>query len=204
MRKKEIVVAFVVLLALPAVGVAQTNRFDFSVAAAGVLAKKSSATFTTITPTNSFGLLATARYRFSPKNSFALNYARTKDSQSYDTPPFSYRIQSTVTEYSGAYVFSPMETEKFEPFLFAGGGAMVFKPTNTFIDTFNVPVAAVRQTDVAFLYGAGVDYRVHSFIGLRLQYRGVVYKVPDFKFSAFENGSKGHFAEPSIGLVFKF
>ncbi len=189
---------------LPLVSAAQSNRFDLSAGASAVFSKSSSGNGTTDTPTNSLGFLATARYRFNAKHSLAANYGRTHNSQIFNTPPFFYRIQGSVSEYSGAYMFSPFETEKLEPFLFAGAGALVFNPTNTFIDGFQVPVAAVRQTKIAFLYGAGVDYRIHSFVGLRLQYRGLIYKAPDFSFPGFLTSAKGHLAEPSIGLVFKF
>ncbi len=174
------------VISRPLTSAAQSNRFDFSAGASAVFSKSSSGNGTTVTPTNSLGFLATARYRFDAKQSLAFNYGRTKNSQIFST------------------VFSPMETEKLEPFLFAGAGALVFNPTNTFIDGFQLPVAAVRQTEIAFLYGGGVDYRVRSFVGLRLQYRGLIYKAPDFSFPGFLTGGRGHLAEPSIGLVFKF
>ncbi|MDP9161804.1 MAG: porin family protein [Acidobacteriota bacterium] len=191
-------------LVLPLTSAAQSSRFDLSAGASAVFSKISSGNGTTDTPTNSLGFVATARHRFSAKHSLAVNYGRTKNSQIYSTPPFFYRIQASVSEYSGAYMFSPVETEKFEPYLFAGAGALVFHPTNTFIDGFQVPVAAARQTEIAFLYGAGVDYRIHSFFGLRLQYRGLIYRAPDFSFPGFLTSARGHLAEPSIGLVFKF
>ena len=68
-----------------------------------------------------------------------------------------------------------------------------------------------KQTELAYLYGAGVDYRLPWRFALRLQYRGLLYKAPDFKVNPitgsavnFSTGSKGHMAEPSIGLVFRF
>lgn len=197
-------VATIGFLVLPSISPAQTNRFDVSVGANGIFAKQSSGNGTTLTPTNSVGILATARYRLSAKHSLALNYGRASDSQIYSTPPFSYRIQTHVTEYTGAYMFSPVETERFEPFLLAGGGALVFSPYNTFIDGYQVPVAAVKQTEIAFLYGAGLDYKIFSFLRLRLQYRGLVYKAPDLSFPGFLTEAKGHLAEPSAGIVIRF
>ena len=55
----------------------------------------------------------------------------------------------------------------------------------------NIP--ASQQTKPAFLYGGGFDYRIFSSVpfirrssvtnhlALRLQYRGLLYKAPDFK-----------------------
>ncbi|GAC1437556.1 MAG: hypothetical protein NVS1B11_16590 [Terriglobales bacterium] len=207
MPRRNAVLTFVAMigfLLLPSVSRAQTNRFDLSLGATGIFAKQSSGNGTTLTPTNSVGFLATARYRLNAKHSLAINYGRASDSQIYSTPPFSYRIQTHVTEYTGAYMFSSVETERFEPFLLAGGGALVFSPYNTFIDGYQVPVAAVKQTEIAFLYGAGFDYKIFSFLRLRLQYRGLVYKAPDLSFPGFLTEAKGHLAEPSVGIVIRF
>ena len=198
------VAATMAFLVMPSISAAQSNRFDVSIGASGMFAKRSSGNGTTLTPTNSVGFLATARFRLRTKHALAFNYGRASDSQIYSTPPFSYRIQTHVTEYTGAYVFSPVESERFEPFLLAGGGALAFSPYNTFIDGYQVPVAAVKQTEIAFLYGAGVDYKILSFLRLRLQYRGLVYKAPDLSFPGFLTGAKGHLAEPSAGIVIRF
>jgi opacity protein-like surface antigen len=70
---------------------------------------------------------------------------------------------------------------------------------------------AAKQTNLAYLYGAGMDYRLPWRFALRLQYRGLIYNAPDFKVNpnsgsavTFATGRKGHMAEPSIGLVFRF
>ena len=79
-------------------------------------------------------------------------------------------------------------------FLLAGGGALVFKPTaNDF--------GATTQAKAAFLYGGGIDYNLTRVVGLRLQYRGLVYGAPDFGLVGASTGA-GHLAEPSVGLVF--
>jgi opacity protein-like surface antigen len=74
-----------------------------------------------------------------------------------------------------------------------------------------VNLNTVQQTEGALLYGGGVDYRLFGRLALRLQYRGFVYGSPDFKVNSSTNGAisfvtstKGHMAEPSIGLVFRF
>ena len=43
--------------------------------------------------------------------------------------PLIYRVQDTISEYSGAYVFSFLQSPKIEPFVFAGAGALTFYPT---------------------------------------------------------------------------
>ncbi len=127
-----------------------------------------------------------------------------------------YRIQGLISEFTGAYVFSFLQSDKLEPFVFGGGGVLVFNPSITQIDAIASSIGARRQTKPAFLYGAGVDYKVFSIlpiisksslsskVALRLQYRGLVYKAPSFDVQNLFTGAEGHMAEPSIGLVVKF
>jgi opacity protein-like surface antigen len=182
----------------------EDGRFDVSVGAAGVITKQSTGNGTVLNPTNSGGVVASFRYRFNPTSSIEFNYGHTRDSQIYTEGPNQFRIQSTISEYTGAYVLNFFQHRKLEPFVFVGAGALKFKPGNTYIDTLQLPVAVVNQTELAFLYGGGADYRVISHVAVRLQYRGLVYKAPDFQGTGFLTGAKGHLAEPSIGLVFRF
>jgi hypothetical protein len=120
-------------------------------------------------------------------------------------------------------MFSPFPTSKFQPFVLAGGGALIFSPSSTWVffpnlpdnmpDRVEVNLGASKQTQLAFLYGVGVDYKLPRFsrLSLRMQYRGFLYKAPDFNVNQnsgsqvnFFTGARGHMAEPSIGFVFRF
>ena len=59
-------------------------------------------------------------------------------------------------------------------------------------------------TSSGFLYGGGTDYRLWKFVSLRLQYRGVIYKTPNFGQPNLATHAKGHLAEPAFGIVIKF
>jgi hypothetical protein len=70
-----------------------------------------------------------------------------------------------------------------------------------------------KESQIALMYGGGVDCTIPKFhrFALRLQYRGFLYNAPDFKVDAttgaslsFFTGARGHMAEPSAGLVFRF
>jgi hypothetical protein len=213
-KRAGLAAAALFLLTSAAVG-QESNRVDIGFSAAGLLPKQNTANGIVQTSTKSGAFLGTARWRFTAKHSVEANYARGNDSQIYTTSNI-FRIQSRITELTGAYVFSPVETEKLEPFVFAGAGVLVFNPFNTFINTIPVPIASVKQTEFAVLYGAGVDYKIFSSIpgirrtslaphlALRLQYRGLFYKAPNFKNPSLFTGSRGHAAEAAIGVVFKF
>jgi outer membrane immunogenic protein len=202
-KQAGIVVA--ALLVLTAVGLAQEDgHFDVSVGGAGVITRQSTGHGTIVNPTNSAAPLVSFRVRFNAKHSIIANYSTTHDGQIYTLGAHFDRVQSTVTELSAAYVFNPVQIGKFEPFVMAGAGSLTFNPGSTFIDTLQVPVAAVKQNTLGYLYGAGLDYRVREHIAVRLQYRGLVYRTPDFKNPGLFTGSLGQLAEPSIGIVFRF
>jgi hypothetical protein len=195
---------------------AEQNRFDVSLGATAVFSKKSAGNGTTDVPTNSGGFLATVRYRFTAKSAVELNYGTARNSQIYSSAPNTFRIENKATEFTGAYVFTPFETVKAEPFFFGGVGLLSFNPDTTLVDGVQTSIPAARRTQIAFLYGGGLDYRVFSSVplirrspasehlALRLLYRGLVYKVPDFNISGLFTGAHGHMAEPSAGIVIKF
>ncbi len=198
-------IAVAALLLFTAAGFAQEDgHFDASINGAGVFGKQVSGHGIILDTTNSGAPLVTFRFRFNAKHSLVANYGLTHDAQLYTLGAHLVRIQSKVTELSAAYVYNPIQIGKFEPFLLGGLGTLSFSPGNTYIDTFQLPVASVKQTQMLFLYGAGVDYRVRSHIAVRLQYRGLIYKTPDFKNPDLFVGGLDHMAEPSIGVVFRF
>jgi outer membrane immunogenic protein len=214
--KKAGILLLSIFLLTSLLAFAQQNRFDVSLGVTAAFNKSSTGNGTTDAPTNSGGFLATVRYRFTAKSAVDLNYGITHNSQIYFSAPNTFRIHNKATEFTGAYVFTPFETEKAESFVFGGIGLLSFNPDTTFVDGVQTPIPADRRTQVAFLYGGGLDYRIFSSIplirkypasehlALRLQYRGLVYKAPDFHISDLFTGAYGHMAEPSVGIVIEF
>jgi hypothetical protein len=49
-----------------------------------------------------------------------------------------------------------------------------------------------------------VNYALLKPLALRLEYRGLLYSVPDFGFGGLNTSSLTHTAEPSIGLSLRF
>jgi outer membrane immunogenic protein len=202
---KQAGIAVAILLLFTSAALAQEDgHFDFSISGAGVLSKQSSGRGTELNPTNSGGPLITFRYRLNAKHSLAANYSITHNAQIFTLGADAYRIQSSVSEYSLAYMFNPIKVGKFEPFLLVGAGSLNFNPGDTLINDFPAPIASLKQDHLAILYGGGVDYRVISHLAVRLQYRGLIYKAPDFKNPTLFTGAYGQMAEPSIGIVFRF
>ena len=214
--------AIAVLFFFTSVLAAQENRFDFSVNAAGLFTNQSSGNGIVQTATDGGGGFGTIRLRFKPKHSFAFNYGRDKNSQIYNFID-DFHIVTNISEYSFAYMFTPFRKGRFEPFLLAGVGPLRFSPRSTWVvlprltgnipDNIEINLHAAKQTEVAYLYGLGLDCRLPHFtrFAVRLQYRGFIYKAPDFKIDAssgssvsFFTGARSHIAEPSAGVVFRF
>ncbi len=61
-----------------------------------------------------------------------------------------------------------------------------------------------RQTRGTFIYGGGADVPVFKHIAVRAQYRGFVYKVPDFDTNSLKVDKYTHAAVPSAGIVLTF
>ena len=215
--------AIAVLFLFASISFGQDNHYDASVNGAAVFTKQSEGNGVTQSGTVGMNVFGTFRLRVKPKHSLLFNYGRAKNSQVYQAGD-NFHVLTTISEYSGAYVYSPFRKGKFEPFVLAGGGALRFSPRSTWVffpplPPSNLPnnvladVGAMTQTEIAFLYGLGVDYQlpVYPKFALRLQYRGFLYREPDFHVTtgigkplSFFTGAYGHMAEPAIGLVFRF
>ena len=201
---KHVGLVAIALLLLTGVALAQFSHYDVAVTVGPVFTKQSSGNGTVLTASTSGVLVATGRVRFSHRFALAGNFARTKNSQFYSVPPNDYRVQDVITEFGGAVVFSFLQTKKLEGFGFGGMSALIFTPKTTQINTVLTSLAVVRQTKPVPVYGLGFDYHVYHRFAVRLQYRGVFYKAPDFSFPNFFTGGYGHMAETTAGVVYKF
>lgn len=196
--KRSILLLVIVLLGSMAV-FAQETKSDLSLNVTGDFSKHSSGNGIDLTPTQAAGFLSTYRYSFRPHQALELNYGYTRNSQNYSDGT-SASVQSNVHEWTAAYVLKA-SSGKFQPFALAGTGVLIFGPTSN-VDTSALEVS--RQARAVFLYGVGADYNVTSHVALRAQYRGLLYKAPDFGLSDLTTNAKGHLAQPSLGLVFRF
>ncbi len=73
---------------------------------------------------------------------------------------------------------------------------MVFDPRHNF--------GGGSQARGTFVYGGGADYPLLRHILLRTQYRGFLYKIPDFETSSLKIDKFTHAAVPSAGIVLAF
>jgi hypothetical protein len=111
------------------------NRSDLSINAFGSFVTQSSGQQVTLAPTTSTGFLATYRHALKQRHAVELNYAFTRNSQNYTVTDLSGNqtlnsIRSNVHEATADYVFTPRKSARLNPFLFAGGGALIFSPVS--------------------------------------------------------------------------
>lgn len=152
-------------------------------------------------PTYSTGTLATLRQSFHPWLGYEVNYGYTRFAERYKTTPFGQQVQNNLHEVSVAYLLQlpTIPIIGLQPFAAVGAGALIFLPTTTGGQHYG------QQTRVPVLYEVGLNYPLlTSHFGLRLQYRGLYYKTPDFNATALTTNAKRQTIEPSAGVFFRF
>jgi len=151
--------------------------------------------------TNSGGVMA--GYRFNLKSWLAVegDYDYVRNSQTFFSSSGSISAPMNVHAATAVGIvkippFKAPAVKLVSPFVLAGGGAMFFDPRGGSIHS--------EQTRGTFVYGGGVDMPLSKHFFVRAQYRGFVYKSPDFEVTSLKVDKFTHSAVPSAGLVFTF
>src|SRR5262245_16094098 len=204
MTKLKILAAglFATLL-LPATSRAQElPPNEVSVQGTGFFTKDSDNNGTTQHTTDSGGLLVSYRNRFSRLFGADLSYGYTRNTQLDLTPAGASRVQSNVHEATAALlVHTPGRVLGLRPLALAGVGALTCSPMN---DCREIALGADAKAKRAIVYGGRDDYDINDHFAMRLEYRGLVYKRPDFGLTPLNSDATTHTAQPSAGFVFRF
>src|SRR6266403_1822076 len=150
--------------------------------------------------TDTGGFLVGYRYNFNRWLAAEANYGYDRNTQIYFGGTGT-RVESNIHQITGSAVVKLPSFARLQPYALAGGGALVFDPTRNAGGNF---AGATTETRGAFVYGAGADYAFTRHISLRAEYRGYVYKAPDFNLAGLNTDSWTHMAQPSAGIVFRF
>jgi opacity protein-like surface antigen len=180
---------------------AQEVRHEVTVQGSGFFQKQTTAGGITNEPTNSCGVMA--GYRFNLKNWLAVegDYDYFRNHQTFSGIGGAAYIPMNVHAATGVAIvklptFKVPAVKNVSPFVLAGGGAIFFDPRGGSMGN--------EQTRAAFVYGGGFDVPMSKHFLLRAQYRGFVYKTPDFEMTSLKVDKYTHSAVPSAGLVFTF
>ena len=194
-------IAFLSLLAVLSVnGVAQETRSEVSVQGTGFFTKDTQGNGVRDQATNTGGFLVGYRYNINRWLSAEANYGYDRNTQNYFGGNIAL-VQSNIHQVTGSAVVKLPTFAKLQPYVLGGGGALIFDPTGNAGGSFT---GATRQSQGAFVYGAGGDYAVSRHVSLRAEYRGYVYKAPDFNLVSLRTDTWTNIAQPSAGLVFRF
>ncbi len=191
------------VLVFPAAAMAQEQpRHEVSLQGTGFFTKDSQGRGISQHSTDTGGFLVGYRYHFNRWLAAEANYGYVRNTQKNLTSTGTFNIQANVHEATAALVVTPpVSVAKLRPYVLAGSGALVFDPSG---NPGGFVSGAQTQAKAVFLYGGGVDYAVMEHVSVRAEYRGLVYKRPDFEIGSLNSDVIAHTAQPSAGIVFRF
>jgi outer membrane immunogenic protein len=196
---KRVAITVLGLVALSMTAVAQEIRSEVSVQGTGFFTKDSDGNGIRNQADNTGGLLVGYRYNLTRWLAAEANYGFDRNTQSF-IGGSSGHVESNIHTFTGSAVVKLPTIARLQPYVLGGGGALVFDPTSS-ASNF---AGTTLQAKGAFVYGGGADYAFTRHISLRAEYRGYVYKAPDFNLASLKTDTWTHIASPSAGIVFRF
>ncbi len=186
--------ALLLCTALPVL--AQKN--SIAISALGSLPTSTSSSTVRQNPSSGTGFLIEWSHIRNPLVGYNISYSLRRANQQYTAPN-----NATETVQAWAHTFTvnwlvSMPLGPVRAFALAGGGVDGFNPPNA----YEAPTR--NQTRGVFDYGIGVDWPLLPHIGLRFQYRGLLYKAPRLADAFDSSGSLVHDAQPIAGFYFRF
>lgn len=172
----------------------EERRHEVTVQGSGFVGKTTTGSGIQNEPTDSGGFLAGYRSNINNWIAAEADYDFFSNSQKYSSRAGDFRRQTYIHGITGAAVVKLPTLHKVRTFVLAGGGALVFHPRNS--------PGIETQTRGTFVYGGGADVPLTKRVAVRTQYRGFVYRVPDFDQGQLSVDKYTHAAVPSAGLVF--
>jgi outer membrane immunogenic protein len=199
--KKIAIFAFLLVVGVASVQ-AQESRQDISLSGTAVIEPfVASSTNVQVHSNTAFGALVSYRFMLTPSSALEANYGITyQNTLKFYANPNTYPILTRTQEISAAFVRS-FVFKKFNPFVEAGPGVMVFMPIRN-MGTGNID--AKQQTSVGGLYGAGIAYEISPSFDIRAEYRGFVTKVPDFGITQLNANKWFNIYMPTVGVAYHF
>jgi len=199
---KKIALIALLLVVSVAAGRAQESRQDISLSGTALIEPfKASSTTVQVNSTPAYGGLLSYRFMLTPSNALEANYGITyQNSIGFYVNPNHYKVLTRTQEISAAFVRS-FVFKNFNPFVEAGPSALIFLPIRNSGTTI---VDAKQQTTVGAMYGAGFAYEISPSFDIRMEYRGLVTKVPNFGLSQLSANRWYNISNPVVGVAYHF
>jgi opacity protein-like surface antigen len=207
MRMKSISTAFFLTCIAALISAAANAQTDVAASVYGAFSGTTTGNGTAQSPSNGAGALIELRHISNPILGLEVTYSYNRADQSYNCagigcpvgglpsgplPPVS--VPANAHELTADWVPS-LHIANFRPFGVLGAGVLL-----------NVPSGGPdtqTQTKAVYIYGAGLDWGCLPHIGLRVQYRGNLYKAPDLTTLYSSTNNFTHTAEPMVGVYFR-
>ena len=176
---KKIALFALLLAVCVAAARAQESRQDISVSGNALIEPfVASSTTVQVHSNAAYGALLSYRFMLTPSSALEANYGITyHNTIRYISGNTNIvKVNVRTQEISAAYVRS-FTYRKFNPFVEAGPGAMIFLPIR---DSGTTSLDVKQQTQVGGLYGGGIAYEISPSFDIRAEFRGFVTKVPNF------------------------
>jgi opacity protein-like surface antigen len=180
------------------------SKTDVALSFYGTFSQKTTGDGIIQSPSNAAGGIVEVRHISNPFAGYEGTYSFNRANQVYSPTvtcglPCGAITPATISadahEVTGDWVAS-LKVLSIRPFALAGGGIL-----------FNQPVSGQANTTSSdkgvFVYGGGLDWGFLPHIGLRLQYRGNLYKAPDLTKLYGSSGAFTHTAEPMVGVYLR-
>jgi hypothetical protein len=182
---------------LPARAQHPLHNSDVSVSVFGQFTTTVSGNGITQRTTDSVGGQGAFRHSYHWWLGYEASYNYTRFNEYYTGQPYSY--QNNLHDFSGAYLFTAPGLLAFQPFAEVGASALIFSPS------LNGGQHASWQARPALNLSFGINQALFtSHFGIRIQYRGLYYKAPDFGKAPLTTGSRRLTTEPMIGMYLRF
>jgi opacity protein-like surface antigen len=209
--RSAIISAAILLAASAALSIPATAQTDIGLSLYGAFSGATTANGYTQSPANSAGGMVEVRHIANPILGFEGTYSFNRADQDYQANATcgipcgnitSATVKADAHEVTADWVPS-VKLANFRPFGVLGVGALVNVPQSVQFSSGQTSVFTQTSTKAVYVYGAGLDWGFLPHIGLRLQYRGNLYKAPDVT-QLFTSADKfTHTAEPMIGIYFR-
>jgi outer membrane immunogenic protein len=205
---KKIVLLLFLLAVCVAAGRAQESRQDISLSALGLVEPFiASSTDVQVHSNYALGGLVSYRFMLTPSSALEANYGITYQNtlryvvSNTNNVPILTRTQEISAAYVRSFTF-----KKFNPFVEAGPGAVIFLPIR---NSGTKTIDAKQQTGIGAMYGAGIAYEISPSFDIRAEYRGFITKVPTFGESSsstfnLTTNKWWNMYEPTIGVAYHF
>jgi hypothetical protein len=157
------------------------------------------------TPTDSEGGLLEVRHIASPLVGYEMAFSFNPADQAYAPKAGACalvcqnpvtKITGNAAEFTADYVAS-YKTGNLRPFLVGGLGVFITIPGAT-------PLGNNTSIRGVYVYGGGLDWSFGKHLGVRVQYRGNLYKAPNVSSIYPATGMWTQSGEPMGGIFYRF